>query len=104
MSFAERLSSLMEERDVSAYKLSKDTGITQALIGKYKRGINVPSVDKASIIADFFGVSVDYLLGRTDDPTFTIPDYRYFADHELTDEEKRKVDEYVELLIKARRK
>lgn len=30
---------------------------------------NKPSVDRVQKVADYFGVSVDYLLGRTDDPT-----------------------------------
>ena len=36
------------------------------MIGYYKTGKNTPTVDKATIIADYLDVSVDYLLGNTD--------------------------------------
>ena len=68
MTFSERLNRLMEEHKVTAYKLWKETGLPQAVISRYKKGDNVPSVDKAQVIADYFDISVDYLLGRTEDP------------------------------------
>lgn len=66
MSFGEKLTKRMEELGISAYKLSKATGISQTMIGYYKTGKNTPTVDKATIIADYLDVSVDYLLGNTD--------------------------------------
>lgn len=99
-----RIFQILDEKGITAYKMAKDIGMSTARLSNWKQGKSTPSAEALAQIADYLGVSTDYLLGRTDDPTFTIPDYRYFADHELTDEEKRKVDEYVELLIKARRK
>lgn len=108
MSFSERLSLLMENRNVSAYKLSKDTGITQALLGKYKRGANIPSIDKASIIADYFGVTTDYLLGRTDNPNGVVSPHILRITtkdgKELTEEEMQKVIDFAEMVVKARDK
>ena len=66
VSFGEKLTKRMEELGISAYKLSKATGISQTIIGYYKTGKNTPTVDKATIIADYLDVSVDYLLGNTD--------------------------------------
>jgi repressor LexA len=59
---------LLQERNISSYKLTKDTGIDNGLISKWKNGINLPSVDMLIRLADYFDVSADYLLGRTDKP------------------------------------
>ena len=104
MGFTERIDGLLQEKNITKTKFLSDLGYSKNAYNEWKKGITQSYMNKIDKIADYFNVSTDYLLGRTDDPTFTIPDYRYFADHELTDEEKKKVDEYVELLIKARRK
>lgn len=57
----------MEKAGVSAYRLSKETGIPQSGISQYKSGKVVPGIDKIEKIADYFGVSPDYLLGGSDD-------------------------------------
>lgn len=52
---------LLQKHNVSAYKVSKATGISQATLSDWKRGISTPKIDKLQKIADFFGVSLDYL-------------------------------------------
>lgn len=42
--------------------MSKDTGISQSLLSGWKLGKWKPKIDKLKIIADYFGVSVDYLM------------------------------------------
>jgi len=59
---------LLQNSDVSAYKLSKETGISQALISQWKSDKQVPSYDNLLKLANYFDVSADYLLGRTDVP------------------------------------
>jgi transcriptional regulator with XRE-family HTH domain len=59
----ERFSQLLLERGLTAYKFSQATGISQSTLSEWKSGKIVPKVDKLQIIADFFCVSVDYLLG-----------------------------------------
>lgn len=44
------------------------TGIEQALISKYESGERVPPTETLILLADFFHVSIDYILYRTDDP------------------------------------
>ena len=59
---------LLQKHNVSAYKFSQDTGIPQSLLSNYKAGTKSPTSDNLVIIADYFDCSVDYLLGRTDNP------------------------------------
>lgn len=66
--FVERLVHILQERKISAYKLSKDTGIYQSTISQWKSGLQKPSLEAAERIANYLDCSVDYLLGRTDKP------------------------------------
>ncbi len=59
---------ILESKGISAYKLSKDTGITQGMISYWKKGERMPSAENLVTLADYFSCSVDYLLGRTDNP------------------------------------
>ena len=45
-----------------------DTGIEQALLSKYENGIRVPPTETLIIFAEYYGVSIDYILKRTDKP------------------------------------
>ena len=51
----------MDERQITAYQLEKDTGIKQATFGKWKKG-SQPTLDKILIILNYFQVSADELL------------------------------------------
>ncbi|MDE6035466.1 MAG: helix-turn-helix domain-containing protein [Ruminococcus sp.] len=62
MEFHEILTKLLKERKITACQISKDTGISQNAIGKWKKGEKYPSVDNLKIIADYLEVSMDYLL------------------------------------------
>ena len=66
--FPEILVKLMEERSVTAYQVAKATGMSNTALSRYKAGKQAPAIDQLIAIADFFGVSTDYLLGRTDNP------------------------------------
>jgi transcriptional regulator with XRE-family HTH domain len=64
--FSEIFSKTMDDADVSSYRLTKETGIDNGLISKWRKGASVPSAEMLVKLADYFDVSVDYLLGRTD--------------------------------------
>lgn len=64
--FADIFNQLLQTRCISAYKLSRDTGITQGMISYWKCGERLPSAENLIRLADYFDCSVDYLLGRTD--------------------------------------
>jgi transcriptional regulator with XRE-family HTH domain len=55
---------LLQERGLTPYRVSMDTGIPQSTLSAWKRGKSTPKLNKLQIIADYLGVSVDYLLGE----------------------------------------
>lgn len=55
---------LLKERGITAYKVAKDTGISTGSLTDWKKGRSAPKADKLQKIADYFGVTVDYLLGN----------------------------------------
>ena len=55
---------LLAERGVTAYQVAKATGISTGSLSDWKNGRSSPKVEKLKKIADYFGVSVDYLLGN----------------------------------------
>lgn len=66
--FKDIFKQLIYQNNLSAYQISKDTGISESLISQWKNGRQLPKYDSLKILADYFNVSGDYLLGRTDIP------------------------------------
>lgn len=63
-----RLKELRKDRKISQVKLAMDLNLTQNSISRYETGEREADYDTLVAIADYFNVSVDYLLGRTDNP------------------------------------
>lgn len=57
-----KIQKLLDEHNVTAYQLSKDTGIPYSCIADYRSGRSKPKLDKLKKIADYFGVSIEYFL------------------------------------------
>lgn len=66
--FKEIFKHLLQNSGITAYQMSKDTGISESLISNWKSGRQLPKYDSLNTLADYFSVSGDYLLGRTDNP------------------------------------
>mgnify|MGYP005766479413 FL=1 len=66
--FSDILEHLLQQKGVTAYKLAKDTGISEALISNWRSGRQLPKYDSLNILCDYFECSGDYLLGRTEKP------------------------------------
>ena len=64
MEFAQIFDNLLKEQKVSAYRMYKDTGIPEATIGRWRKGTSSPSIDNLQKIANYFNISIDYLLGQ----------------------------------------
>lgn len=63
-----RLKEIRKAKKISQVKLGMDLSMSQNTISRYETGKREPSIEELKRIADYFGVSVDYLLGLTDNP------------------------------------
>ena len=68
--FSERLRELRLNKEMSQRDLSLCIGVTATSVQRFEYGTGKPSLDTVIKIADFFKVSVDYLIGRVDTPNF----------------------------------
>ena len=68
--FAEIMSCLRKERRLSQRKVAADLHISQALLSHYENGAREPGLAFVCRACNYYGVSADYLLGRTDVPEF----------------------------------
>lgn len=64
----DRLRQLRKARGFTQIRVQMETGIEQALLSKYENGERIPPTETLVKLADFYCVSVDYLLCRTDNP------------------------------------
>jgi len=64
-SFPDRLKELRRQKLISQKLLAETIGLSERGIQNYERGTNKPTSDILVKLADFFGVTVDYLVGRT---------------------------------------
>lgn len=63
-----RIRDLREDRDMSQVEIAQVLGMSQTGYSKYETGENSVPAAVLDQLADFYGTSVDYLLGRTDQP------------------------------------
>ena len=63
-----RLKELRKARGISQLKLAMDLNMNQNSISRYETGIREADYKTLIAFADYFDVSIDYLLGRTDNP------------------------------------
>lgn len=62
-----RIRELRNERHITQLKLALDLHMSQNTISRYESGEREPGIAELIRIADYFHVSIDYLVGRTDD-------------------------------------
>ena len=108
--FYEVYSNLCKERGKSATGVAIELNIARSTVANWKKTGTTPQVDILHKIADYFGVSVDYLLEKDKSPAeaedkitfddFTYAMYNHSAD--LTDEEKKMLLEMAEFMKKKR--
>ena len=63
-----QLKELRKKKGISQLRLATDLNTTQNTISRYETGEREPGIDELIKIADYFNVSVDYLIGRTENP------------------------------------
>ena len=58
----EKFEKLLREKQLSAYRVSKETNISQSTLSDWKTGRSTPKTEKLKLLADYFGVSIEYFL------------------------------------------
>lgn len=62
------LKKLRKEAGLTQISLQMKTGIEQSLLSKFENGDRIPPTETLMILADFYNVSMDYIMGRTENP------------------------------------
>lgn len=81
--FKDRLVLLRKELKLTQYQLAEKLGFSRGQIGNYEQGTREPDQETLLKISNFFDVSLDYLLGKTE--------YRKFNPEKLTDKDKKDI-------------
>lgn len=72
---------LLQKHGVTAYRVAKEAGVTQTALSNWKSGRSTPTTKTLQKIADYFGVTIDYLMTGKEpeeqsEPTLTAKDQR----------------------------
>lgn len=70
--FGENLKQLRKSRSMTQEEFGSHVGISKAVISKYETGIGFPSLDILKSIAEYYGVTTDYLLGASENKTVNL--------------------------------
>jgi len=105
MSFGEKLRSLRIENNLSQLELAKILNITNQSLSHYELDKRIPDLNMISKIADYFDISVDYLLGRVDQNEIYVSENLTQYKHEdftniknLSDENQKKILDYIRMI------
>ena len=95
-SFQDVFKELRQEREKSQDAIAKDLDVSPALISKWENNISTPGPEMLEYIADYFGVSVDYLIGRSkyrnlEADNSELDNILFSKAKNLTDDEKKTV-------------
>ncbi|MCC3382052.1 helix-turn-helix domain-containing protein [Paenibacillus farraposensis] len=89
MNYGNRIAELREHKGLKQEELAQSLGITRAALSHYEKNRRKPDFEILNKLADIFGVTIDYLVGRTSHPTTILDsDVKEFVDQlELSDED-----------------
>lgn len=105
--FQERLKFLRKERNLTIEELTKNLGSAKSTISRYENGLREPKKDFLELLCNYFDVSTDYLLGKTDNRNIetkkeinatTIAAHRLGDIEDLPDEAIDQLNDYIEML------
>lgn len=106
MNLLDRIKKLAKQKDISIYQLEEEIDIGRNTIYQWNK--RTPSADKLQKVADYFNVSVDYLLGRTDNPDSVssihaskdldevLDNMKSFGGKEMTDRDRETIRAFLE--------
>ncbi|WP_202707632.1 helix-turn-helix domain-containing protein [Sporosalibacterium faouarense] len=102
--FGERFKELRKEKNLTQEKLAVKFYLNKSSISRYEQNKQIPEIDLLEQFSDFFNVSIDYLLGKSDirnlnDKVKTMALHRTdgYAD-DLPEEAQKELEEYLKYL------
>ncbi|MFR4583339.1 helix-turn-helix domain-containing protein [Clostridium cadaveris] len=104
MTLGERLKKLRLENNISQTELAKHFNIARSTLSQYESNQRTPNDELKIKFSEFFGVSIDYLLGKTDIRSYTDDSnitVALHSDHEydaLPEEAKKEIANYIEYI------
>ena len=104
--FAYVLRSLRNEKGMTQQGLADLLGVSKSSINMYERGERQPNFETLELIADFFHVNLDFLLGRTEKAAeFIDPEASslHFNSGEYSEEELKQIRQFAEFLKNKRK-
>ena len=102
MTFGERIVLIRKQLNWSQAELAKKIGTSAPIVGRYEREEIKPSIDVAAKLADALGVTLDYLLGKSDNMVLDKKNLKRLEDIEqLPEEDKHHIFYTIDNLIKA---
>lgn len=63
----ERFNKILQEKGLTAYKVAKDTGVSRSTLAAWKKQEYTPKLDKLQKLANYLGVSIQYLTGESNE-------------------------------------
>ncbi len=104
MDLYEKIKLLASEKKMSIRQLEETLGFGNGVINRWRK--NTPGSDKLKKVADYFNISVDYLLGRTDNPNSNnleedeITTFFRVNTEDLTESEKRSAQRRIKRVLR----
>ena len=87
----ENFEQLLQKNGITSYKVSKETGVTQTALSNWKSGRSTPTTKTLQKLADYFGVTIDYLLAGNENTT---------DNKELSKKDMRDISNDIESIMK----
>lgn len=104
--FSKRLQAMRSARGINQEELARKANLQPTAVSHFETGSRKPSFDNLRRLADALDTTVDYLMGRTNEPTAALPEgdqmFRHFQ--RLTDEDRETARNLVEYLASKKRR
>ena len=91
----EKINELRNKNNITQLALAKELGVSRSSVNAWEMGISMPTIDRLIDIAEYFHVSVDYLLGLNDRLTIDISS--------LNEKEKTMIYNLIEIIINSQK-
>lgn len=91
----EKINELRNKNNITQLALAKELGVSRSSVNAWEIGISMPTIDRLIDIAEYFHVSVDYLLGLNDRLTIDISS--------LNEKEKTMIYNLIEIFINSQK-